>query len=246
MIKYAMPKSKGESLPVTKLPAAAPAATKTTRPGKPTAREVGALFAQLAELYPDHPLEVRDAAPFRVLVAAMLSSRTKDPVTNEAMRRLWSRASSPQGILAIPEEQLAALIKPVGFYQAKAGQLHGLCQLLLDRFGGDVPRTRDELIELPGVGRKVANLVLNVCFDEAAICVDTHVHRISNRLGWVVTETPDETEQALMLVIDKKHWSVLNRVLVNHGQRICHPTSPKCSECPIAQHCARVGVERSR
>lgn len=246
MIKYVMPKSKGESLPGTKSKAAVAAKASAARPAKPAAREVGALFAQLSALYPDHPLEVRGAAPFRVLVAAMLSSRTKDPVTNDAMRRLWARASTPRAILAVPEEELASLIKPVGFYTAKAGQLHGLCRLLLERFGGEVPRTREELIELPGVGRKVANLVLNVCFDEAAICVDTHVHRISNRLGWVVTEAPEETEQALMLVIDKQHWSVLNRVLVNHGQRICHPTSPKCSECQIAAHCARVGVERSR
>lgn len=235
MIKYGMNKSKGAAQVIT-----------APQPPPPEPRAVSALFALLAAQYPDHPLEVRGAAPFRVLVAAMLSSRTKDPVTNAAMARLWARGSSPEAILAIPEPELAELIKPVGFYMQKAAQLHGLCRTLLTRFGGAVPRTREELVELPGVGRKVANLVLNVCFDEAAICVDTHVHRIANRLGWVATATPEETELALMGVIDRKHWSVLNRVLVNHGQQVCHPTSPKCSACPIAAHCARTGVQRSR
>jgi endonuclease III len=235
MIKYGMNKSKGQS----------PAFTQP-QPAKPEARMVAALFKQLGALYPEHPLDVRGAAPFRVLVAAMLSSRTKDPVTNAAVERLWVRAGTPEAILAIPEAELSALLKPVGFYIQKASQLHGLCSTLLSRFGGEAPATREELMELPGVGRKVANLVLNVCFDVAAICVDTHVHRIANRLGWVVTDTPEETEHALMAAIDAQHWSVLNRVLVNHGQQVCHPTSPKCSACPIAAHCARVGVERSR
>lgn len=235
MIKYGMNKSKGS----------APAIT-SSQPDPPAPRLVTALFAQLAALYPEHPLDVRGAAPFRVLVAAMLSSRTKDPVTNAAVERVWVRGSTPQAILAIPEDELAALLKPVGFYIQKAAQLHHLCQTLLERFNGEVPQTREELLELSGVGRKVANLVLNVCFDAPAICVDTHVHRIANRLGWVVTDTPEETEHALLAAIEQQHWSVLNRVLVNHGQQVCHPTSPKCSACPIAEHCARSGVERSR
>jgi endonuclease-3 len=242
MIKYAMPKSKAEP---NRAPAAPDAvAARTAQP--PSAASAAKLIKQLAQLYPEHPLDVKGAEPFRVLVAGMLSSRTKDPVTNAAMRRLWARASTPQALLAVPEAELAALLKPVGFYMQKAKQLHGLCRTVLARFGGGVPRTREELMELPGVGRKVANLVLNVCYGFPAICVDTHVHRISNRLGWVRTQTPEETEPALELVIPRQHWSMLNRVLVNHGQQVCHPVSPKCSECAIAAHCARVGVTKNR
>jgi endonuclease III len=205
-----------------------------------------AVLETLAALYPDHPLDVKDREPLRILIATMLSARTKDPVTNAAMQRLWARASTPQALLALPEDEIAALIKPVGFYQQKARQLQGLCRLLLDEFGGEIPDTREELMRLPGVGRKTANLVLNICFDYPAICVDTHVHRISNRLGWVTTTTPEETELALMKLLPKKYWVMLNRVLVNHGQHVCDPTSPKCSICAIAAHCQRIGVVRSR
>lgn len=209
-------------------------------------QEITAVLQVLDKLYPGHPLEVADREPFHTLVATMLSSRTKDPVTNAAMRRLWSQAQTPSQILLIPPPKLAELLKPVGFYQQKAQQLHGLCQLLLDRFDGQVPHTRDELMELPGVGRKVANLVLNICFDTAAICVDTHVHRISNRMGWVDTATPEQTEQALMVSAAQKYWAMLNRVLVNHGQQICHPTSPRCSICPVSTYCQRRNVIKYR
>lgn len=162
------------------------------------------------------------------------------------MERLWQRASTPQTILAVPVDVLAGLIKPVGFYRNKAQQLHGLSQQLLDDFNGNVPRTREELMELPGVGRKVANLVLGICFEVSAICVDTHVHRISNRLGWVSTATPEETERVLMEIVPKRYWLMLNRVLVNHGQQICNPVSPRCSACDISHLCQRRDVARSR
>jgi endonuclease III len=204
------------------------------------------ILMQLAVLYPQHPLDVAGRDNFYVLVSAMLSSRTKDPVTNGAMQRLWAQASTPQQLLLVPEAELAQLLKPVGFYSQKAGQLLGLCQRLIAEYGGQVPATREELMTLPGVGRKVANLVLNICFNAPAICVDTHVHRISNRLGWVQTTAVEETEQALLAAVPDDVWTILNRVLVNHGQQVCHPLSPRCSVCPIAADCPRLGVGKSR
>jgi len=209
-------------------------------------RETAKVLSTLEALYPKHPLEVERQAPFHALVATVLASRTKDPVTNAAMRRLWARAATPQAILAVPEAELAALIKPVGFYQQKARQLHGLCRMVVERYSGQVPGTREELMELPGVGRKVANLVLNICFDEPAICVDTHVHRIANRLGWVETGTPEATELALLEIVPRKYWAMLNRVLVNHGQQICQPLSPHCTICVIAPSCERRNVIKYR
>jgi endonuclease-3 len=146
----------------------------------------------------------------------------------------------------VPEDELAQLIKPVGFYLTKAKHLHEMARLLLGEFDGQVPRTRDDLLRLPGVGRKVANLVLNICYAEPAICVDVHVHRIANRLGWVATGTPEETEQALERLVPRRLWATLNRVLVNHGQQVCRPTSPRCSACVIAAQCPRIGVVRAR
>ena len=184
--------------------------------------------------------------PFQVLVAVMLSARTKDPTTNEVMRRLWPRAHTPQALLKLPEAKLAEALNPVGFYRTKAKQLQGLCRMLVEEFDGKVPDTLAELERLPGVGRKTANLVLSICFEIPAICVDTHVHRIANRLGWVKTKTPPETEEALMALFAKKHWGVINRVLVNHGQRVCNPIGPRCSECVIARQCPRTGVVKPR
>jgi endonuclease-3 len=211
-----------------------------------SARQAGSVLKKLAELYPRHPLNVRPREPFQVLIATVLSSRTKDPTTNAAMERLWARAATPQAILAVPADELAELIKPVGFYRTKAAHLHQLCRQLIVEHGGRVPATREELVSLSGVGRKVANLVLNICFDTAAICVDTHVHRIANRLGWVATDSPEETEYALMELVPERYWTQLNRVLVNHGQQVCHPISPRCSACEIVKHCQQVGVIKNR
>ncbi len=211
-----------------------------------TPRRAGAVLKRLERLYPRHPLNVRPADPYQVVVATVLSSRTKDPTTNAAMERLWPRAGGPAAMLAIGEDELAELLRPVGFYRTKARQLHALSRLLLDEFGGRVPDEREQLMRLPGVGRKVANLVLNICFDQAAICVDTHVHRIANRLGWVATRTPEQTEQALMEIVPVRYWTMLNRVLVNHGQQVCQPLRPHCGECEISRFCARIGVQAPR
>jgi endonuclease-3 len=212
----------------------------------PSKATLKALFGILGPMYPTHPLAVTAEDHFQVLVAAMLSARTKDPTTNAAMARLWDRASTPQGILAIAVDELAAILHPVGFHTVKARNLHAICRMLIDEFDGRVPQSREELLRFPGVGRKVANLVLNICFLKAAICVDIHVHRISNRLGWVVTKSPEETEYALMELVPEQYWTDLNRVLVNHGQQICQPMVPYCSRCPIYKYCARVGVSRNR
>lgn len=201
----------------------------------------------LERRYPRHPLKINAKTPsFRTLVSTILSARTKDPVTVEATARLFEAISSPRELAATPEDEIARLVFPVGFYKTKAKHLREMAGELVERFDGIVPRTREELTALPGVGRKTANLVLSVAFGLPAICVDTHVHRLSNRLGWVSSKSVQETEQKLRKRIPKEHWAALNRVLVNHGQKLCHPVSPRCSECFLAQWCPRVGVKRSR
>jgi endonuclease-3 len=184
--------------------------------------------------------------PFAVLVSTMISLRTKDEVTAAASSRLLSRAGGPAALAALSEAVIARLIFPAGFYRTKARHLRAAARLLLQRHGGRVPRSMEDLLGLPGVGRKTANLVRNLGFALDGICVDTHVHRISNRLGWVRTRTPLETERALEKVLPRRWWIPVNGLLVAFGQRTCTPQSPKCSACPIRRHCARVGVTRSR
>jgi endonuclease III len=188
----------------------------------------------------------RGATPFEVLVSTILSLRTKDEVTAEAARRLFQEARTPGRILALGEKKLSALIYPVGFYPTKARRLMAISRIILDDHGGRVPDTIEELLKLPGVGRKTANLVLVEGFKKPAVCVDTHVHRISNRVGYVQTKTPDQTEMALRAKLPRKHWIRYNELLVAFGQVVCRPVSPFCSKCPVVQMCPRVGVEKSR
>src|SRR5688572_9096315 len=191
-------------------------------PNVPSLREIATVFRILGKLYTTHPLHVTPQDRFHALVAVVLSARTRDPVTNEAMVRLWQRAGAdlhevtPRDILAISVPELAELVRPVGFWNVKAKHLHELSAMLLDKFGGRVPESREELMELPGVGRKVANLILNICFAQAAICVDVHVQRIANRLGWIVSDDPLDTEEKLMALLPQKYWTATNLVLVNH------------------------------
>jgi endonuclease III len=184
--------------------------------------------------------------PFEVLVSTVLSLRTKDEVTREAATRLLAIGRTPDEILAIPEEEIARMIFPVGFYKTKARNLRRICQDLLDRFRGKVPDDLDELLTLQGVGRKTANLVVTLGFGMPGICVDTHVHRVSNRLGYVSTKTPDRTETALREKLPPEYWIEYNDLLVTWGQNICRPISPFCSRCAIRDYCRRVGVELSR
>lgn len=184
--------------------------------------------------------------PFETLVGTMLSLRTKDAVTERAAEKLLARASTPAALAALPQHTVERLIYPVGFYRTKAKNLRATCRILVERHGGRVPRTMEELLELPGVGRKTANLVLTVGHDEYGICVDTHVHRIVNLWGYVKTKTPAETEAALRSKLPRKHWKSINDILVTFGQNLCVPVSPWCSRCPIEDACAKVGLKRSR
>jgi endonuclease-3 len=184
--------------------------------------------------------------PFRVLISTILSLRTQDETTAAASNRLFARASTPHDMLRLRAATIAKLIYPVGFYRTKARAILSICRALLDRYGGRVPNDLDELLTLHGVGRKTANLVLTLGFRAPGICVDTHVHRISNRLGYVRTRTPNETEQALRRKLPAAHWIEINDLLVAFGQRLCRPISPHCSRCPIVDYCIRRGVTVSR
>ncbi|HEY2388928.1 MAG TPA: endonuclease III [Candidatus Binatia bacterium] len=184
--------------------------------------------------------------PFRVLISTILSLRTQDETTAAASRRLFARAATPAAMLRLREATIARLIYPVGFYRTKARAIRATCAALLERFGGEVPRDLDALLTLQGVGRKTANLVLTLGFRAQGICVDTHVHRITNRLGYVRTRAPDETEQALRRKLPHAHWIEINDLLVAFGQRLCRPISPHCSRCPITAYCPRRGVTAHR
>ncbi len=184
--------------------------------------------------------------PFETLVSTILSLRTKDAVTEQASNRLLSEAPTPESIASLPVRRLEELIYPVGFYHTKARNLIETCKILLRDHKGKVPRDMDKLLKLPGVGRKTANLVITVGYGDYGICVDTHVHRISNRWGYLRTKTPEETEFALRRKLPKRYWKTYNDLLVTFGQNLCVPISPWCSRCPVAEHCARVGVSRHR
>ena len=185
-------------------------------------------------------------SPFRLLVACVISLRTKDEVTAEASRRLFEVAPTPDRLAELEEERIARAIYPAGFYNTKATQLKEIGRIIRDDFDEEVPASEADLLAMPGVGRKTANLVLGLGFGIPAICVDTHVHRISNRLGMVSTKTPEKTERALMEVLPRDLWVPINDLLVTFGQNRCHPTSPRCTDCPLENLCPRIGVTRSR
>jgi endonuclease-3 len=184
--------------------------------------------------------------PFEILISTLLSLRTKDEVTAAATERLFALASTPAEMLRLSAAQIQQAIYPVGFYRTKAETIHRVCRELIARFDARVPGAIEELLTLKGVGRKTANLVVTLGFDRPGICVDTHVHRISNRLGYVRTKTPEETEFALRAKLPPEHWSRYNTLLVAFGRNTCRPVSPLCSACVIAAFCDRAGVTRSR
>jgi len=188
--------------------------------------------------------ESRD--PFRILIACVLSLRTKDRTTAEASRRLFALASDPSSMLRLRLPAIQKAIYPVGFYRTKSRQIHAICRRLLDVYEGRVPDSIEELLTLPGVGRKTANLTVTVGYGKPGICVDIHVHRISNRWGYVRTKTPERTEQALCRKLPARYWIVYNDLLVPFGQNVCQPVSPYCSRCKLIKYCDRVGVTRSR
>ncbi|MCX8038182.1 MAG: endonuclease III [Candidatus Sumerlaeia bacterium] len=184
--------------------------------------------------------------PFRVLISCLLSLRTKDGCTAAASQRLFAQAATPAAMLNLSEAEIARTIFPVGFYRTKAKNIRAICQILLERHEGRVPAAMEALLALPGVGRKTANLVLTMGFGLPGICVDTHVHRISNRWGWVRTRTPEQTEMALREGLPRRYWIEFNNWLVTFGQNCCTPQSPRCSVCPIETDCPKIGVDRRR
>ncbi len=184
--------------------------------------------------------------PFLVLISCILSLRTRDETTLPASLRLFKLADTPKGLLNLSTSEIEKAIYPVGFYKTKARTIHAICRDLIERFGGQVPNDIDQLLTLHGVGRKTANLVLTEGFNQPGVCVDTHVHRISNRLGYVTTKTPEETEWTLRKKLPREFWIEYNSLLVVWGQNICKPISPLCSRCAVFKYCQRVGVTISR
>lgn len=184
--------------------------------------------------------------PFTTLISCLLSLRTRDETTRGASERLFRLARTPEQLLALSPSTIERAIFPVSFYRNKTRILRVVCQTLIERHGGRVPDTLEQLLAITGVGRKTANLVITLAFRKAGICVDTHVHRISNRWGYVTTNTPEDTEMALRRILPRRYWRIYNDVLVAFGQHLCHPTSPWCSRCPIERSCAKRGVQRWR
>ena len=184
--------------------------------------------------------------PYRLLISCLLSLRTKDETTDGASARLFRLADRPETMIALSPEEIERAIYPVGFYRNKARTILDVSRTLIERYGGRVPDDIDELLTFKGVGRKTANLVITVGFGKPGVCVDTHVHRVTNRWGYVSTKTPEETESALREKLPRRYWIEINGMIVSFGKRICHPTSPRCSICPLSTYCDRVGVTRSR
>lgn len=198
----------------------------------------------LANTYDFHPMgELTQHDPYKVLVACVLSLRTKDEVTMPASERLFAYADTPAKMVKLPVDKVAELIYPVGFYKTKAQSIIDFSQKLLDDFGGDTPKTIEELLTLKGVGRKTANLVVGLGHQLPAICVDVHVHRICNRMGYIHTKTPDESEMKLREILPAQYWSVINTMMVLHGQQICRPIGPRCDVCPVEKQCCKIDVK---
>jgi len=214
---------------------------------RPAAAQMNRVLDRLAARYEiDRFVRRNGPDPFRILIGCVISLRTKDEVTYPATERLFARARTPAELVRLAPRTIGRLIYPAGFYNRKGRQIQEISRALLDSHAGRVPDSIEELLELPGVGRKTANLVVTLGFGKPGICVDTHVHRITNRLGWIRTRTPDATEAALRTVLPRRQWIPINETLVRHGQECCAPISPFCSRCPVESDCARRGVERSR
>ncbi len=213
-----------------------------------TVDDIPAVHKALKREYEKHDapiiefIQAQTGSPFKVLVATILSARTKDETTTQVVRKLFKVVTCPDDLRRISLPGLEKLLHPVGFFRVKAKHLKALPDVLDREFGGRIPETIDELCKLPGVGRKTANLVVTVAFDKHGICVDVHVHRITNRLGLIQTKTPLETEMRLREILPKRYWKSWNRQLVSFGQTLCKPVRPQCERCPITPFCERVGV----
>ena len=188
----------------------------------------------------------RSKDPFKILMSTVLSLRTKDETTAAASERLFKLGDKPEDFLKLDAKDIEKAIYPVGFYRVKAGNIKEICFDLVNKYGSKVPDSIDELLKLKGVGRKTANLVVILGYGKYGICVDTHVHRITNRWGYVKTKTPEETEYALRKKLPKKHWKIINDLLVTYGQNVCAPVSPFCGKCRLYGFCARRNVIKHR
>ncbi len=214
--------------------------------------DISKVFKILSEEFKNHNtpivdlIQIQTKDPFKVLIATILSARTGDRTTANACKNLFLKVNKYKDLEKLDVKEIEKLIYPVGFYHTKAIHLKELPKILEKEFGGVVPSTIDELLKLPGVGRKTANLVVAVAFDKPAICVDTHVHKIMNRLGYIKTKTPLETEMKLRKILPEKYWTTINSILVAHGQHICRPISPKCSTCKIEKYCNKINVNKTR
>ncbi len=184
--------------------------------------------------------------PFLILISCLLSLRAKDSVTIRVSTDLFKVAKTPQAILALPLKRLEKIIYQIGFYKNKSKTIHSVCKVLIDKYDGKVPKTKEELLSIKGIGQKTANLVLGKAYGIPAICVDVHVHRISNRLGLIKTKTPEQTEEALEKILPKKDWIEWNELLVKWGQNVCAPISPHCNTCKISNYCKKVGITKHR
>jgi len=182
---------------------------------------------------------IQTADPFKILIGTLLSARTKDETTSKVLAKLFTHIDTPADLAKLTTQQIQDLIYPVGFYHTKAKHLKDLARILIEKYDSKVPDNIEDLLTLSGVGRKTANLVLILAFDTPAMCVDTHVHRISNRLGLIKTRTPAESEIILRKTLDIKHWKTYNSILVAFGQNLCRPINPKCHICPIAHLCKK-------
>jgi endonuclease III len=223
-----------------------PKAPRKAKPPEFTPQQAE-LLDILAATYTHHPLgDLAGGDPFKVLVSCIISLRTKDEVTIPVSARLFETITTPQALVALDEADLAQRIYPCGFYKTKARNLQAMCQILIDQYDSQVPSTIDELLTLPGVGRKTANLVVGLGHGLPAICVDSHVHRIGNRMGWVSTSTPDETETALRALLPVRYWAVINHVLVLHGREVCRPIGAWCDVCPVAPLCPQLDVRKRK
>ena len=183
---------------------------------------------------------------FKVLISTILSARARDEVTEVIAEQLLVKYPTAEKLMRAKKEDVINIIRKIGFYNAKAKNIIETSRMLVEKYRGEVPRTLPELVELPGVGRKVANCVLVYTYNIPALPIDTHCHRIPNRLGWIETKTPEETEIALEKIVPKKHWGIINDTFVCHGKTICLPISPLCSKCPVYNHCKRKGVTNHR
>jgi endonuclease-3 len=210
-------------------------------------KNVDKIIKELKKLYTvDFFATEHDRDPFKVLVSCLISLRTKDEVTYPAAQRLYKLADTPEKMMKLRTKHIEKAIYPAGFYKTKAKRLKDISKTLVEKYNSKVPDTIEELVKLYGVGRKTANIVMVFGFNKPAIPVDTHVHKMANRLGWIKTKTPEQTEQELRKKLQKKYWLEINELFVRHGQNICLSVSPWCSKCTIQKYCSQTGISRIR